>query len=144
MKCSVYLQSWPQRAHPPPRVRWPPWRWWDPEANEFCVEQQVRADVSVFAIQTQRDPDLHDMLDLSYWQFWVVNGAVIREFGQKSVGHELGAAPRDRAGPIPRPRGGYPRRRQAVTVTTTRTSPLRASAERVRNPEHWRLRRYSP
>ena len=46
----------------------------------------MRADVFLFAIQTQQDPAEYDVLDLSHWQFWVVAADAIRTKAGKSVG----------------------------------------------------------
>ena len=51
----------------------------------------------VFAVQTQRELDQYDMLDLAHWEFWVVSGAVIRRQVSKSVG--IGWVKRFAAGP---------------------------------------------
>jgi hypothetical protein len=98
VKCSAFLQSWPQRAHSRlsfDRLRG---RSWDPATNEFSLDEQVRAQVFVFAVQSQRNPDQYEMLDIAHWQFWVVNGGVIREQSAKSVG--IGWVARHAAGPF--------------------------------------------
>jgi hypothetical protein len=52
------------------------------------VDAQVRAEVFVFALQCQREPDQYDMLDLAHWEFWVTAGSAIRTHLGKSVGIE--------------------------------------------------------
>ena len=98
VKCSAFLQSWPQRTHSRLSFARLRARSWDPATNEFSVDEQVRADVFVFAVQTQRDPDQYDMLNLAHWRFWIVSGAIIREQRWKSVGIEW--VKRNATGPI--------------------------------------------
>lgn len=86
VKASAYLQGWSQRSLSKlsfGRVRG---RAFDPERNEFSVEPEVRADVFVFAVQTQIDPMLYDMLNIDHWRFWVVTSEEVREHAGKSVG----------------------------------------------------------
>ena len=97
VKCSAFLQSWPQRTHSRLNFARLRARSWNPETNELSLEQQVRAEVFVFAVQTQRDPDQYDMLNLAHWQFWVVSGT-IREQQWKSVG--IGWVERHATGPV--------------------------------------------
>lgn len=54
--------------------------------NEYSVDARIRADVFVFAVQTQRDPVAYDMLDISRWKFWVVSARTIRERAGKTAG----------------------------------------------------------
>jgi hypothetical protein len=86
VKCSAFLQSWTQKRHSDlvfGRLRA---RAFDADRNEYGVEAQVRADVFVFAVQTQRDPAAYDMLDVSHWEFWVAGANTIREHAGKTVG----------------------------------------------------------
>jgi hypothetical protein len=85
VKCSAFLQSWAQR-HPSrlvfARLRG---REFDASLNEYSADEKVRADVFVFAVQTQLDPAEYDLLDLGHWQFWVVNATAIRNETRRSV-----------------------------------------------------------
>lgn len=86
VKASAYLQGWSQRSLSKlsfGRVRG---RAFDADRNEFGVEPEVRADVFVFAVQTQIDPMLYDMLDINHWRFWVVTSGAVRDHAGKSVG----------------------------------------------------------
>jgi hypothetical protein len=85
VKCSAYLQSWSQRTHSSLHFGRLYGRSFDPDANAYSTEPTVRADVFVFAVQTQRDPDTYDMLDLRHWDFYVVHGDTVRAGGTKSV-----------------------------------------------------------
>jgi hypothetical protein len=61
-------------------------REFDATRNEYSVDARVRADVFVFAVQTQREPAASDVLDISHWEFWVVSTSTIRERAGKAVG----------------------------------------------------------
>jgi hypothetical protein len=86
VKCSAFLQSWNQRRHSSLSFGRLSAREFDEARNEYSVDPRVRADVFVFAVQNQRDPVAYDMLDLSHWQFWVVDADTIRTKGGKTVG----------------------------------------------------------
>lgn len=99
VKCSAFLQSWAQRTHSNLSFGRLRGREFDPERNEYSVDARVRADVFVFAVQTQRDPDAYDMLDLDQWEFWVVDGGTVRTRAGKTVG--IGWVREHAAGPVP-------------------------------------------
>ena len=86
MKCTAFLQSWTQRRHSELVFGRLSAREFDATRNEYSVDARVRADVFVFAVQTQREPAAYDMLDISHWQFWVVSASIIRERARKTVG----------------------------------------------------------
>ncbi|MBS1842946.1 MAG: hypothetical protein JST53_00885 [Actinobacteria bacterium] len=86
VKCSAYLQSWAQRRHSDLSFGRMSAREFDASTNSYSEDRRVRADVFVFAVQSQRDPEAYDPLDLSHWQFWAVTGAVVRERAARSVG----------------------------------------------------------
>jgi uracil-DNA glycosylase family 4 len=74
-------------------------REWDADRHEYSVDARVRADVFVFAVQTQREPDAYDMLDLGHWEFWVVDGRTVRMHAGRTVG--IGWVRRHAVGPVP-------------------------------------------
>ncbi len=41
------------------------------------AERNVRADVFVFAVHTEREPDAYNALDLSKWEFYVVGSDAV-------------------------------------------------------------------
>jgi hypothetical protein len=88
VNCSAFLQSWPQRTMSKLNFARLRTRSWDAITNERRVDARVRAEVFVFAVQCQREPDQYDMLDLAHWEFWVIAGSVIRAHPAKSVGIE--------------------------------------------------------
>jgi hypothetical protein len=55
VKCSAFLQSWPQKRHSELVFGRLTAREFDYARNEYSVDARVRADVFVFAVQTQRD-----------------------------------------------------------------------------------------
>jgi hypothetical protein len=74
-------------------------REFDATLNEYSVDVRVRADVFVFAVQTQREPAAYDMLGISHWEFWVVGAKTIREQAGKTVG--IGWVREHATGPVP-------------------------------------------
>jgi hypothetical protein len=86
VKCSAFLQSWTQKRHSALLFGRLSAREFDATRNEYSVDARIRADVFVFAVQTQRDPSAYDVLDLSHWEFWVVNASTIRQRAGKTVG----------------------------------------------------------
>ena len=98
VKCSAFLQSWAQKRHSELVFGRLSAREFDAIRNEYSVEARVRADVFVFAVQTQREPAAYDVLDISHWEFWVVSGTVVWEQQWKSVG--IGWVKRCATGPI--------------------------------------------
>lgn len=99
VKCSAFLQSWTQKRHSALRFGRLSAREFDAARNEYSVDARVRADVFVFAVQTQREPAAYDMLDISRWQFWVAGASTIRELAAKTVG--IGWVRRHASGPLP-------------------------------------------
>jgi hypothetical protein len=86
VKCSAFLQSWVQKRHSDLVFGRISAREFDAVTNEYSVDVRVRADVFVFAVQTQREPESYDVLDISHWEFWVASGSTIREWGVRTVG----------------------------------------------------------
>lgn len=85
VKASGYLQSWAQATHSRLSFGRVIARTWDANTNEFGAEPEVRADVFVFSVQTCKDPQRYDALDLSQWEFYVVAADRVRECRYKSV-----------------------------------------------------------
>lgn len=85
VKASGYLQSWAQATHSRLSFGRVIARTWDANTNEFGAKPEVRADVFVFSVQTCKDPQRYDALDLSQWEFYVVAADRVRECRYKSV-----------------------------------------------------------
>jgi hypothetical protein len=86
VKCSAFLQSWVQKRHSDLVFGRLSAREFDATCNEYSMDVRIRADVFVFAVQTQREPASYDVLDISHWEFWVVSASTIRERAGKTVG----------------------------------------------------------
>jgi hypothetical protein len=99
VKCSAYLQSWPQKQLSDLMFGRLTGREFDWTLNKYSTDVRVRADVFVFAVQTQRDPAAYDMLDISQWEFWVAGADTIREQAGKTVG--IGWVRKHATGPLP-------------------------------------------
>jgi hypothetical protein len=85
VKASGYLQSWPRPTHSRLSFGRVIARTWDANTSEFGAEREVRADVFVFSVQTCKDPQCYDVLDISQWEFYVVAADRVRECAYKSV-----------------------------------------------------------
>jgi hypothetical protein len=99
VKCSAFLQSWTQKRHSELMFGRLSAREFDAARNEYSVDARVRADVFVFAVQTQREPAAYDVLDISHWEFWVASASTIRERAGKTVG--IGWVREHATGPLP-------------------------------------------
>lgn len=86
VKSSAYLQSWTQKRHSDLVFGRLSGLEWDASRNEYSAERSVRADVFVFAVHTEREPDAYDVLDLSKWEFWVVGSDAVRAAQTRTVG----------------------------------------------------------
>ena len=86
VKCFAYLQSWALKEHSRLAFGRLTGRAFDATTNQLAADPSVRADVFVDCVQTQVDPAVYDMLDLSHWGFWVASAAVVRAHANKTVG----------------------------------------------------------
>jgi hypothetical protein len=85
VKSSAFLQSWSQKQHSELVFGRLFGRAFDADTNEYSAEPEVRADVFVFAVQTQKEPSSYAPLDLSRWSFYVVSAADVRDHGAKTA-----------------------------------------------------------
>lgn len=90
VKATGYLQSWSQTKPTTPR-----WTFksvdatslWDEEkATWVDVEPRDRVDVWVFALQTCREHDEYDPLNVEQWEFRVVPHRELLKISQRSIG----------------------------------------------------------
>jgi hypothetical protein len=86
VKSSGYLQSWPQRDVSSLRFSGLTGLSWDADTNQLSETREVRADVFVFAVQTCKEPEAYDALDLAQWDFYVASAEAVRAYGARSVG----------------------------------------------------------
>ena len=90
VKASGYLQSWVQRKPSAPSYTFKSAfadSRWDPAAGAYApVDPEDRVDVWVFALQTCRDHQSYDQLDLEQWEFRVVPHRRLFRSGQRSAG----------------------------------------------------------
>lgn len=90
IKASGYLQSWTTR-----RLSTPTWRFksvsadriWSSELGDWVsVDPEERVHVWVFALQTCREPEAYDPLDVGQWGFRVMAHRQLLQCGQSSAG----------------------------------------------------------
>jgi len=77
VKCSAYLQSWPQNGLS--RIVFDIGRKlpWDAETNTYGTTPVRSADVYVFCLFAATDRGAADVLDMDQWEFYVVPAAQI-------------------------------------------------------------------
>lgn len=88
VKTGAYVQAWtaPERSS---QVRYSGLlarSWIEGTVGSYSDHPAVRADVYVFALQTCRNPDAYRATDKTQWEFRVVPGPVVQQWGQRSVG----------------------------------------------------------
>lgn len=87
VKSSAFLQSWSQNVVSKPRFGLTgATLLWDEAAGEYKADPNGRVDVWVFALQTCRDHDLYDPLDVSQWAFWIASNRDVEGWEQKTAG----------------------------------------------------------
>jgi len=72
VKSSAYLQTWNQKRFSEIRFEIAPKRVWDEVTGRYNGEKRRRADVYVFCLFTCREAAAADPLDLSQWEFYVL------------------------------------------------------------------------
>lgn len=86
VKTSSYLQSWSQwKLSCPTFSLAGAAESWHDESGEWRVDPRGRVDVWVFCLQTCKEHEKYDPLDIDQWRFWVAPSAVIEALGQKSA-----------------------------------------------------------
>jgi hypothetical protein len=73
VKSAAYVQSWTQSEPSAIRFDIEPKTSWDAETNTYDSNEERSADVYVFALLTEKDPDTINPLDLSHWMFYVIS-----------------------------------------------------------------------
>ena len=86
VKSSAYLQSWEQRRLSQITFGKQTGLAWDEKTGQRSGDRVVRADVFVFCLQTCRDPSAYDALNLSQWEFSVVKGQAVTDYGTRTAG----------------------------------------------------------
>lgn len=84
VKTGAYLQSWEQKG--PSKIVFSGLRGqtWEP-LNGYSGTATCNADLYVFCVQTEKDPDKWSALDLSQWRFYIMTRSQIEETGCKSL-----------------------------------------------------------
>jgi hypothetical protein len=88
VKCSAYLQSWPQTKLSTIQFDIAKKLYWDSKTGETAKVPDRPADCYVFCLYPEKDPCQVDILDIGSWEFYVVSKEKISvELGdQKKVG----------------------------------------------------------
>jgi len=88
VKASAYRQVWHSLGSPPSEIQFTGLKghkWIDAKQRRNSPEKTYNADLYVFCVQTERDPDRWDAFDLSQWDFYVVPRAKIEKHGSNSL-----------------------------------------------------------
>lgn len=72
VKSSAYLQSWRQRQLSKPSFSGLKGKVLNEETGEYSPRADYNADVYVMCLNSQKDPDTFDPLDINQWKFFVV------------------------------------------------------------------------
>jgi hypothetical protein len=77
VKSAAYLQSWQQTG--PSKITFDigKKKSWDAATNTYSPEAVRTADIYVFCLFAETDPEKANVLDLRQWKFWVVPTATI-------------------------------------------------------------------
>jgi len=78
VKASAFLQGWPQSKRLSSVV-------FSGLKSRQYAATPYRADMYVFCVQVEKDPERWDALDLSQWRFYTVTGPEIAQLGQKHL-----------------------------------------------------------
>ncbi len=89
VKTSAYLQAWAQKQ--PSRIVFAglKGRRLNTRTNQYARTATYNADIYVFCVQIEKDPDRWDALDLDQWRFYLMTRLDIEQLDQKSL--SLGA-----------------------------------------------------
>jgi len=87
VKSAAYVQTWTQRRPSLITFDIRPTLGWDPDTATFGTARVRQADVYVFSLLWETDPDKLDPLDVAHWQFFVLATSVLNENcpAQKSI-----------------------------------------------------------
>ena len=86
VKSAAYLQAW-SGSSISNNIRFTglKGRTWTPEEG-FSESQSFNADLYVFCLQTEKNPDNWDAFNLNHWRYFLLPKPVLEEWNQKSIG----------------------------------------------------------
>jgi len=86
VKSAAYLQAW-SGSSISNNIRFTglKGRTWTPEEG-FSESQSFNADLYVFCLQTEKNPDNWDAFNLNQWRYFLLPKPVLEEWNQKSIG----------------------------------------------------------
>lgn len=84
VKAAAYLQAWPQKQ--PSKIGFSrlKGRVWNAESG-YASTATCNADLYVFCVQTERDPDKWNALDLGQWRFYQLTRNQVEQIGCASI-----------------------------------------------------------
>jgi hypothetical protein len=85
VKASAYLQSWKQKKLSRIAFSGLRSRRWDAESGVYVGGSTYHADVYVFCVQIETDPDRWDALDLDQWRFFLVTRDQVQSENRKTL-----------------------------------------------------------
>ncbi|KQV14629.1 MULTISPECIES: hypothetical protein [unclassified Kitasatospora] len=89
VKSSGLVQAWPTPKKPTP-PSWPIARTVPYDVIPYnAADAAFQADVYVFALHVEPDPERYDALDTTQWIFHVLTGAQVAELPRGAKGHAL-------------------------------------------------------
>lgn len=85
VKCGAYLQNWNQSKHSDLVFGGLCGQAWDEDEGKRGGKAQYRADVYIFAVQNSLAHDEYDALNLSQWEFYLLNKKQLEQRNTKSM-----------------------------------------------------------
>lgn len=85
VKSGAYLQSWAQKELSKIVFTGLCGQVWDAENSRRGGDAQFRADIYIFAVQNAKTPEEFNQLDLSQWEFYVLQQKVLQSRNSKSM-----------------------------------------------------------
>jgi hypothetical protein len=87
VKSGAFLQSWWQRAHTDISFTIAQTRSWNPDNNTLATDQRRQAALYVFAVLRHKDKGTLNPLELSQWEFYLIETSCLNEHcgGRKSL-----------------------------------------------------------
>ena len=73
VKSSGYIQSWYQNGYSDIKFGIQPTQAWDMKNNTYDSIKKRQADIYVFCIHKEKNPEILNPLDLFQWEFYVLN-----------------------------------------------------------------------
>lgn len=79
VKSSAYIQSWYQNDYSDIQFGIQPTQAWDMKNNTYDSTKKRQADIYVFCLHKEKNPEILNPLDLLQWEFYVLNTKILND-----------------------------------------------------------------